>query len=357
MNFITETVSIAVGGAKLTGWKRVDVRQSFRQAVVSFEVHTVAQRGAAASAAQLALFAPVSVYGNADAVCKGYIETRSPSFNANEETIAIHGSSKGADAVDCAAIHPTGRFEKQTPLEIAQALDKFGIGFSSDAEMQPIPEFHLTPGETLHRTIERLCRDQGLTLAGQPDGSIKLTNAAQAKRHAGGLVEGLNIQSGSASHGTSRRYSHVHVRGQAYDDHGPSSLELESIAQDANVPRYRPLIIVVNGNADKTRVKARAKHHRDRATGHGLRASVTVPGWRDDAGALWMPGKLAWTESAFLDIRQDMLIESVTRIQDESEGTGTLTQIELVDPRAYGGKSGGVNKSGGAWSADSSEAS
>jgi prophage tail gpP-like protein len=76
-----------------------------------------------------------------------------------------------------------------------------------------------------------------------------------------------------------------------------------------------------------------------------------VQGFRDDTGQLWTPGKLVWTESPFLDIAQDMLIEQVEYAQSEA---GSIATLSLTDPRAYGGHGAGGgkgkgNKSGSIW--------
>ena len=80
-----------------------------------------------------------------------------------------------------------------------------------------------------------------------------------------------------------------------------------------------------------------------------------MQGFRDDAGLVWEPNRLVWFDSPFLSVQQDMLIESVTFTQDER---GSITKIELVDPKAYdsgekakrGSKTkAGVNKSGKSW--------
>jgi hypothetical protein len=52
-------------------------------------------------------------------------------------------------------------------------------------------------------------------------------------------------------------------------------------------------------------------------------------------------------------VAQDMLIEHVTYHQSEN----TTCNLELVDPRAYGGKSGKGNKSDKSWNMDNSDAS
>ncbi len=113
-----------------------------------------------------------------------------------------------------------------------------------------------------------------------------------------------------ALHHASLTIDHLHL-GQRPFDHGEQNLEIEAEEEDSAVERYRPLIIVEDEDTTKDRSKKRAKNRRDRAAGNALKASIRVQGFRDDTGQLWEPGNLVWTESPFLDIAQDMLIEQV----------------------------------------------
>lgn len=102
-------------------------------------------------------------------------------------------------------------------------------------------------------------------------------------------------------------------------------------------------------------MKKHAEHRRNLEAGCGLTAIITTPGWRDETGALWMPGNKVWTSTPFLDISQDMLIEAADYLQDGTD-EGTRVVLNLVDPRAHGGQAGKVNKSGSDWDMDDSDA-
>ena len=149
-----------------------------------------------------------------------------------------------------------------------------------------------------------------------------------------------------ADHNASNRHSEITVVGQRPYGHGVDSLQLQSIVRDSGVDRHRPIIIVQNGDTTKKRTKKTAKNKKDRAAGHSLKAVIDTQGFRDEAGKVWEPGYLVWVESPFLDIAQDMLIETVTYMQSDK---GSIATVELTDPRAYGGKGGKGNKSGKDW--------
>lgn len=348
-----EIVRVVVGGMAYTSWKGATIRAAVKEAARSFSLNVAMEGGGAATAWTFKAGAAVSIYANADLLLTGYVDRYQPSLDANRIEATITGRSKAADAIDSSAEHSTGRIENKTLLEIAKELDKFGIGFSSKETLDKIPVFQITPGESVFRALERQARAQGLTLMGKSDGGIEIVKAG-TQRHAGGIFEGRNLKQGSADHNWSNRHSKYVVKGQRPTGSGVDNLEIEAAIRDSGVDRYRPIVIVEEQDTDKGRAKKRAKNRRDRAAGEALRASITLQGFRDDAGEIWTPNRLVWVESPSLSIGQDMLVESVTFTLDGNGGS--TTQLALVDPRAFGGKSKGNNKSGSAWKQDDSEA-
>lgn len=352
-----EVISVVVDGQRFTAWERSSVTASQKEAARSFRLEAAAERGGRALAASFRAGAKVEIYANADLLLRGHVDAYNPALTATSAKVTISGRSKGADAVDSSALHKTGRFRQKTPDAIGREIIKqsgVDVALSAAAgELEPI-DYQITPGETIFRCLEKMCRQQGKTLSGQADGSIRIVDAKQPQRHAGGLVEGRTIKAIEANHNWANRHSKYIVKGQAPIGHGADALEIEAAAKDAAVDRTRPLIVVQDDNTTRARTKKRAKGRRDKAAGNALRATVTVQGFRDEAGALWTPGRLIWTESPFAAIAQEMLIESVIWSQDGS--SGSETKLTLVDPRAHGGKAGKGAKSGRDWAADDSEA-
>ncbi len=351
----SELVTVTAGGGSYSAWKSVAIGASIKEACRDFHLVAAAVPGADAVAALFDLFAPVSINASGEMIFTGYVDSRRPHLAPRDAHIAISGRSKGQDAVDCSCLHETGRFENKTPLEIAQALDKFNIGFTSKEQLDKIPEFQLQPGETLFLAIERACRDQGVTLAGQADGTIDLAKAGKnAPRQPGALIQGdpmVEVWDGDFC--GSNRHSKIYARGQSYDGHGADALQMEATASDSAVPRLRTFLHVQDANTDKKRLKARAQNRRDKAAGESVRARVQTAGWRDGTGALFKPGNVVWTQSDFLGLAQLMLIEHAHYCQTEER---TWAVLSLVDPRAHGGEGGKSSGSGGQWSFDSSAA-
>jgi len=340
-------ITVGAGGGLWTAFERVLVRASFQEAARSFQLKVAAEPGASATAWMFKAGTDISIMSNGSLMCRGYVDRYQPTLAEHDTAeINISGRSRSQDYVDSSAVHDTNQFKNKTPQEIGAALDHFGVGIATDEQLKKVPIYRITPGETAFRCLEKLCREQGVFPVGQADGSIKITKAGK-QRHAGALIEGQNIKRIEADHNWSGRHSDVIVRGQAPYGHGEDALQIEGKARDAELGRYRPVIVIHDGDTDKDRAKKRASTRRDREAGNALKADVVVQGHHDEGGTLWEPGALVFVSSNFADIHQDMAIETVTYSQDRKDGT--LSVLSLVDPRALGGKGSKGGKAGGAW--------
>ena len=337
-----EVVSLQVGGRVFRGIKSVDLSVGFDLAARAFNVTL------APSAALLETFAPgtaLVMAFNGDLVFTGYVDRLRPSF----KRLRVAGRSKAQDFIDCAAIdeQATGNFQNQTVLQIAQSLDRFGVGITSDQQLDPIDDYQITPGETAFGAVEKLSRDQGLTLFGQGDGSIKITKPG-AQRQAGGLFQGVNIKDGAeADLNWAHRHSHIIVRGQSASGTTNANLQVQATAQDPTVARYRPHVHVEDADIDQPTAQALANARSQREAAASLKCTIPVQGFRDAAGMLWTPGNLVWVEADLLGLAQVMLIKHAS-FSKRVRG-GSTTRLSLCDPRAFGGKAAKGSQGGAIW--------
>jgi prophage tail gpP-like protein len=349
-----EFITISVGGTVYSAFESMSVSAAFDEAARSFEMTVAAEFGASGTASVFRAGAAVDIRSNGDLLLKGYVDHFKPSLTATSYTIGISGRSKSQDAIDSSAKHKTGRIEKKDPVKIAKEVSEgVDVEITTDQSLDMVEAYQITPGETIFRCLEKMARAQGCTVTGTADGGMKVTKVGQ-KRHSGGLFEGRNIKVGDADHDWSNRHSEYTVKGQRAAGHGKDALELEAVAKDGAVNRFRPIIVIQRDDTDKKKIKKRAETRRDKAAGNGLTATITTQGFRDEGGKLWEPGYLVWVESPSLDIRQDMAIKSVAYSQSSE---GSLAKLELCDPRAFGGKAGKGNKSGSDWNQGDGEAS
>jgi prophage tail gpP-like protein len=147
-------------------------------------------------------------------------------------------------------------------------------------------------------------------LTSPPDGALMITEAG-TNRHAGALIEGQNFTEVEGDFDWSNRHSEIIVRGQPSDGTGEQNLQIEATSQDTSLGRYRPVVIIKDGEFDQETAQTRADTRRDREAGESLKASGEVQGFRDSAGTIWTPGFPIWTESPFLNLAKLMLIKKV----------------------------------------------
>jgi prophage tail gpP-like protein len=348
-----EIVTVSVGGVNYTAFKHMTVNAAFNEAARDFYLEIACELGASATNRIFRTGAKVTISSNGSLLLTGFVDRKQPEIDDKMALIKVSGRSNSADLVDSTAKHQTGRFKNKTPLEIGNEVST-GIGakFTTDTQLEKIEQYQLQPGESCFRCVEKMARLQGKTITGTADGNAKITKAS-GQRHAGMLLEGGNILKGQSDHNDSNRHSEITVKGQRPYGHGTDNLEINAKARDSSISRHRPFEIILDSDTTKEVAKKRAKTRRDRAAGHALKATIVVQGFRDDGGAVWEPGHLIYTESATLDISQDMLIEKASFKQDDK---GSVTTLNLTDPRAYDGKAGKGNKSGSEWNVDTSEA-
>jgi len=340
-------ITVTVAGNTYTGFTGISATTALDQAARTFQLMVASELGAMVTARMFAEGAPVIMHVDGELWLTGYVDRYQPHIGAREASITVTGRSKGQDAIDSSVIHKTGYFENRTPLDIAKELDLSGVGFSANDNMDPLGHFQVTPGETVFQAVERLARDQAYSLHGKPDGSIEFWRAkGTLRRQSGPLIEGFNIKSADADHNWAKRHSHYHVRGQSAQGANTDVTQLEAVARDDAVQRYRPTVILAEGDTDAPRVKKRAGHHRNTRAGRSLSAQIDVVGYRDSGGTLWTCGNLVYVESDFLALKQDMLIEQVSVSENSN---GQMSKLHLCDPRAYGGDKRKASKSGGEW--------
>jgi prophage tail gpP-like protein len=341
-----EIVTVVAGGQSFRNWLSVSVEAGAKQAARAFSITAAEPDQAFGDDWPLMPGTPVDVMASGDLIVRGYIDDYGPQFDPSSHQVTITGRSKAADAIDSSHTHKTGRFDDKDLGEIAKELDQFGIGFNAETQLEKIPFHQLVPGATVFDELENLARAQGVLLIGEADGSVAITKASEFGRHSGAIVEGRNLKAASAKLSVRKKHSKVTARGQRWKGVGKDNLRIEHTATDQTVKRYRPLVLIVEGDTDKNRVKQRAEWHIKRQTGYETTADVTVYGWRDDGGKLWDPKKLIYLQSKRLKIDQDMAIQKVTFRQNNSEGS--VATLSLVDPEALGGKDA-KGKSNEAW--------
>jgi prophage tail gpP-like protein len=352
-----ENVTVSVGGSNFSQWEAISVHASVKHAARTATIHFVDTVGAPMAQGFFSGSPQITINATGQLIFTGYVDRVEPKLSPREYVVAIGASSKGQDAIDSSVDHTKPDYVMSNVLAVAQDQDQFGINFTCDFTPDGFPRWRPNPGHTLFESLVPLCEDEGATMAGQPDGSIKITRAgATAEPQGGYILEGFNLWEGSASFNTSGQHSKIKVHGQSYKGSGAQALQIEAEADNDQISRNRPVVEHHDRDTDLPRLKRRATRRRDKEQGEGIRAVIKLKGWRDSTGQLWAPGNKVYVKSPSLYLCQYMLIEGALYSQSGHEHEGTQCVLNLCDPRADGGQGGGVNQSGSAWGFDSSGA-
>lgn len=273
----------------------------------------------------------------ADRVVTGYVDRVVIGLGPQQHPITIVGRGRCQDLVDCSAVWQGGQFMNQTVFQIAQAVAApFGIDVVCEEPGDPFPQVCMTPGETPFSLISRLCRVRGLLCYEDENGDLVLCRVG-SDGAAGGLQQGINIESASLTMAMDQRFSDYTViqQGAAFlsDALGNQSLDLYTV-KDGQVPRFRPKYIPVeNEDANQAVAMLRAQWEANRRLGRGYALSVTNDSWRDLDGDLWYPNTVVPLSVPTLKVDgQSWLIGEITY----SAGMGgKRCELTIMPPQAF----------------------
>lgn len=328
---------LEVGGKLYQGWKSAIIDQGIDQISGGYQLEIIDRWAGQPDPWPIVPGDACVVRIGGDTVITGAVDTTSIAFDARRHEVSITGRDRSGDLVDCAAVHSPDQWS--LPLErIAQILAApFGLKVAADVGTgEPFADFKLQQGECAFAAIDRMCKMRGVLAVSDGRGGLRITRAGSVATTSA-LIEGQNILAAKGEYSWSQRFSRVIVKGQSggaatSDDDAAASVRAES--SDRAITRYRPTMVIAEGNLSGTGAKARAEWEIAVAAGKGTKVTVTVPGWRQADGALWPINALVPVTSPTLGIDDVLLI---THLRRSLDARGTLTELTLTRPDAYRG--------------------
>ncbi|MFN4328298.1 MAG: phage baseplate assembly protein [Limnobacter sp.] len=345
-------LTLKVNGQIYSGWKSVSIRQGIEQIAGTFELSITDRWPDQTLQWSISPGEFCEVLIGEDPVITGYVDKVSTSYDAGSHTISVVGRDKTGDLVDCSA--PSVSFSSLSFLQIASKLaEPFDIKVidqtieggkgKSPRRVSNLAKWSTQNGESVHRTLERIARSEGVMLVSDSKGSLLITRSGLGGKCIDSLELGKNILKASSEQNHSALYSEITVKGQS-SAAGASQFDLSraqpkaSVKREVNatsgskVGRYRPLVVVAESQADAARCQTRARWEVSNREAKARRISVTVQGWRQSDGSLWGVNKLVKLVCPWMRVDGQFLIASISMRLDES---GTTSDLELVDPRAF----------------------
>lgn len=337
-----DACELLVGGRLYGGWKRVAIERSIEQIAGSFELELTARWPGADVAQGLREGLSCEVRVGGETVLAGYVDSYEPDLREASTGIRVTGRSRTGDLVDCAAIYKTGAWRGAKLDQIVRDIvAPFGI-LVELAPGLPIGEtfkrFRLEDGETAFAAIDRACRLRAVLCTSTAAGNVLLTLASDESAGVT-LQEGLNVKRVRAVHSWKERHSQVIVKAQTPgddDEFGDQAAQLKATAKDAEIDRYRPLIVMAEHHTSSKSLADRAAWEVLVRMGRGKRGRCTVAGWRTGRngmeGPLWKPNTVARVVSPRMNLDADMLIVGCSYQLTEA---GRETELTFVRREAF----------------------
>lgn len=335
-------VELLVDGTRYAGWTSIRVTRGIEHMSAAFTVE-VSERWPGRSEPWVIKPGAACVLSlGGHVVITGHVDAYEPKFDGESHSVSITGRSKTADLVDSSVVVKGGQYKGYDLAQIARAVAApFGISARVETDVgAAFPDVQVQQGETAFELIDRLCSMRGLLATDAPDGALVLTRAGET-RAVGRLVQGgttANIQSASAKLDHSKRMSRYILKGQqsATDNlFGDEAAGVTAEAVDPAVTRYRPLLIVAEAESDGATAAERARWEAVSRAGKAVQATVTVPGWFQDAERtrLWIVNEVVSVSAPWLGIDRELLVGEITYSLSETEGT--TVEMTLSPPEAF----------------------
>ena len=340
--------TIFVNGVGLRGGQSVQVHRSCETIPNTFSI-----TGADADwsvATTLPEGAPCQILFGDDPVLTGFVDTVATSVTPRSHSVTLTGRGKTSDLVDCTCIPQVVQGVESLAFAgldleaiVGELCAPYGVDYSVRADLTPavpqaapkgqLPYFSAEFVDTPAAVIAELARFYGVLVYEDVDGSLVFERAAQTPA-ASGFAYAQNVESFHFSRSMAERFSEVRVYTSATAESLNTVLDnvtLLATRTDPNVTRFRRHAQVcaspVLGFGEQEAAWEVARRY-----GRSRPLSLTVPGWRDVAGALWAPNTTASVQLPGVPTSTTWVISEVTFLRDEG---GTRTDVSLLPAEAF----------------------
>lgn len=334
---IEDSVIVFVDGRQYTAWKSVNLGRSLANMSGGFNISVYNRWQDSGQDWELVPNKEIQVQVGSDRIITGFIDSVSVDADSGSRGYTFSGRDKTADLIDCSVTNKV-QYSQAIKLEslARDLLQPFGLNLKVEVETGAAikPPITIQQGETVAELLFRESQKKGIIVTSDENSNVVLTRPGNTKNPTA-LIQGLNILKMSANYDSSSRYSQYILKGNtsATDEYfGIQASEPLAQSADPGVPRFRPLIVIAEGNVDSAQAKQRADWEATVRAAKSSQVQITVVGWFNGNNQLWKPNQLVRVKAGMIGINQEMLIESVSYNKDQG---GTTSTLGLVRPDAY----------------------
>lgn len=334
--------TLMIDGRQYGGWTRIEVQRGIEQIAGGFELQLTQRFPWVDAPMQLREGLSCQVLMGDDVVITGYVDSYSTDDTDTSSGVRLSGRDKTGDLVDCSAIYKTGQWRgaklEQIVTDIAFPF-KINVVVAPGTDTgEPFKRYALEEGEKAFDAIDRACRLRAVLVTSTPDGNLLITSASTVSSGVA-LIEGVNLRKFNSMHNWKERHSEVLFKGQVPGDDqesGAAAAHLKAAAKDAEINRYRPLVVVAESGTSTKSMADRAAWEVKVRMGRGKRGGCTVVGWRTglngQEGPLWQPNTLVQVTSSRMNIDRELLIVSCAYQLTEQ---GRMCELTFARPEAF----------------------
>lgn len=328
-----DELELLVDGRAFAGWEGVQVSRSMEAASGAFQCTCSTREPPPIRAGQ-----EVTVRAAGEVLITGHVDAVEVEGDERARTMTVSGRDRTADLVDCSELSDPGEWHDVDLQQLLELIARpFGVEVRSLLEepTEVFLRFARQSGETAWSAVERACRLRGVLVHSGGDGSLLLERPARTLASAS-LVEGRNVRSYKVSEDLRQRFSSYVVRAQlpgGDDFYADQSALVEGTASDANVERFRPLLVLAEGALAFENAQDRAQWEATVRAARSKRVTAVVAGWRQTPGGrLWQLNELTHVLLPGAPLDQVLLVNELGFSKD---GEGTTTTLGLTRKDAY----------------------
>lgn len=322
-----ETVSVAV---RITEW----------YPTCQFETSEESEMPVSWDKLQLAPGDHVKVFLGGEPAVDGYIIERHSAYDKRNHAVRLVAVGKTFDLVN-STVPPDqlGNHDGKTWRQFATDLTKhLGIKVEPAGKIDdtPLENIQVQPGETIANALEKAARMKVIMVGSTKEGNLLALGQHEA-RLAGELVEGDNILSANCAIRDEFLYRNIIAYAQKPGTNlqwGDEANKLVSrLKGSSNRNRYMTFNAELAANQHD--LDNRALMELKFTEGGIIEAHITVQGWFKPDGDLWQAGEYYWVKSPSLMLKT--ILGCRATIYQQSNGGGTTTTLEMVDPAHMNG--------------------
>lgn len=338
-----EKVTLRVRGQEYREWTDLQVVCGIEEVAWSFSMQLFQKKNQLFRYVDAEEGDDCEILIGSDLVVRGIIDNADRGSNAKSRWTNISGRSMTGQLVDNTAIHRTGSWEKATLLAIAKELcAPFKINVVASPELlgdelfnRPLINFALNSGEKNFPALARAAGLRGVLLNTNANGDLVLLRAT-TKPASMRLIDGIYpVEEATRQGSYTERYSHIIVKGQMRsNDHyyGDAAAKGQAIITDAEVQRYRPLIVLAESGGGREELQRRGVFERNVRAGRSRKTIINTYGYRAPNGELYRSNQMLAFTSDELNIDESLLIARVTYMIGKG---GARSGLELMNRNAF----------------------